>query len=502
MAAPNDILGRLAGFGLFQKRIIAVILFASFLAGPTSFVSSVFAVYTPPHRCYVQELDGQETSSRKTTKLLSPTDSNVSDIISRYIPTENGADDELRWSQCYMYNNTYTDNSTANNTIKCNEGWRYFEEPGEFTASMEFDLVCDKAWVVPLVASFMMFGLMLGSITGGYVSDRFGRKTASLTGMVALTVSTLLISFTPVWIGIHLMTLVQEFANIIRMASGIVLLNEVCPNKYRHRISVSNILLSSVGSAFLPLFAFCFRNWRYMTGALGIVQLFALLPAIFILEESLKWLSQKGKEKQLKKILYKAAELNKIDLKKTDMTELKKEPSQNSDKSGEKDTNKEKLSYLHLIKIPFLRKRIIIFSLAWLSLSSSFYGLSLNANNLKGNRYLVFLCVSGAETPGHILSMLTIQKLGCRLTFVIFNTITGVVLLITPILQSVNNVAVIACNVVGKLFSSGCFVATVRVHRRPFPNTSQESVIWRLLICGKNFWRIGSFCDIFRHHCA
>ncbi|XP_076815309.1 solute carrier family 22 member 2-like isoform X2 [Clavelina lepadiformis] len=374
--------------------------------------------------------------SRKTTKLLSPTDPNLSDNISWYIPVEEGADDELRWSRCYMYNNTNEGNSTTNNTIKCNEGWRYFEEPGEFTAGMEFDLVCDKAWVVPLVGTFLMIGLMLGSIMGGYVSDRFGRKVASLAGIVALTVSSLLMAFTPVWIGIHLMTLVQSFSNILRMAFGMVLINEICPNNYRHRISVSNILLSSIGAAFLPLFAFCFRNWRYMTGAIGIVQIFALLPAIFVLEESPRWLCQNGKEKQYKRLLHKAAKVNKNKLNETEMSELENERLRLSDKSGEKDTNKEKLSYLHLIKIPFLRKRIIIFSLAWLSVCSSFYGLSLNANNLKGNRYLLYLGLSGAETPGHILSILTIQKIGCRLTFVIFNTITGFFLLITPLLQS------------------------------------------------------------------
>ncbi|XP_076815310.1 solute carrier family 22 member 4-like isoform X3 [Clavelina lepadiformis] len=330
MADPNDTLGRLAGFGLFQKRIIAVLLFASFLAGPTTFMGSVFAVYTPPHRCYVHELDGQETSSgtkndEKTTKLLSPTDPNLSDNISWYIPVEEGADDELRWSRCYMYNNTNEGNSTTNNTIKCNEGWRYFEEPGEFTAGMEFDLVCDKAWVVPLVGTFLMIGLMLGSIMGGYVSDRFGRKVASLAGIVALTVSSLLMAFTPVWIGIHLMTLVQSFSNILRMAFGMVLINEICPNNYRHRISVSNILLSSIGAAFLPLFAFCFRNWRYMTGAIGIVQIFALLPAIFVLEESPRWLCQNGKEKQYKRLLHKAAKVNKNKLNETEMSELENE---------------------------------------------------------------------------------------------------------------------------------------------------------------------------------
>ena len=61
------------------------------------------------------------------------------------------------------------------------------------------------------------------------IVNRFGRKTASLTGMVALTVSSLLMAFTPVWIGIHLMTLVQSFSNILRMAFGMVLSNAFCP---------------------------------------------------------------------------------------------------------------------------------------------------------------------------------------------------------------------------------------------------------------------------------
>lgn len=55
----------------------------------------------------------------------------------------------------------------------------------------EWNLVCDKQWMVGLISSFYMIGLMIGSFVVGYTSDRFGRKPVMLGMMILSLVSTL-----------------------------------------------------------------------------------------------------------------------------------------------------------------------------------------------------------------------------------------------------------------------------------------------------------------------
>ena len=60
-----------------------------------------------------------------------------------------------------------------------------------FLGVTEWDLVCDKQWMVGMVSSFYMIGLMIGSFVVGYFSDRFGRKPVMLGLMLLSLASTL-----------------------------------------------------------------------------------------------------------------------------------------------------------------------------------------------------------------------------------------------------------------------------------------------------------------------
>jgi len=37
---------------------------------------------------------------------------------------------------------------------------------------LQFNLVCTSAWKRPLLTSIFMIGMLLGSVAGGYLSDR------------------------------------------------------------------------------------------------------------------------------------------------------------------------------------------------------------------------------------------------------------------------------------------------------------------------------------------
>ena len=59
--------------------------------------------------------------------------------------------------------------------IQCDEAtsvWLYESFEMSQTGVTEWDLVCGKLWVIGMVSSFYMVGLMIGSFIVGYFSDR------------------------------------------------------------------------------------------------------------------------------------------------------------------------------------------------------------------------------------------------------------------------------------------------------------------------------------------
>ena len=57
MASKDELLKKVGNFGLFQKKLVASITFSSLFSASMLVVCNVFVVYTPPHRCYIPEID-------------------------------------------------------------------------------------------------------------------------------------------------------------------------------------------------------------------------------------------------------------------------------------------------------------------------------------------------------------------------------------------------------------------------------------------------------------
>ena len=56
----------------------------------------------------------------------------------------------------------------------------------ESSFALRFDFVCDRFYLRGLFNSLVMGGMLLGSITCGLISDRFGRKTAMIVCLLLL----------------------------------------------------------------------------------------------------------------------------------------------------------------------------------------------------------------------------------------------------------------------------------------------------------------------------
>ena len=83
--------------------------------------------------------------------------------------------------------------------IDCPSSADYVYAPFEFEETLvtKWNLVCGESAKVAMVVTMYMFGLMIGSLLCGRMSDKFGRKKTLMFSILCSSVASLLGSFMP-----------------------------------------------------------------------------------------------------------------------------------------------------------------------------------------------------------------------------------------------------------------------------------------------------------------
>uniref|UniRef100_H2Z8M7 Major facilitator superfamily (MFS) profile domain-containing protein n=1 Tax=Ciona savignyi TaxID=51511 RepID=H2Z8M7_CIOSA len=231
----TEALQKISKFGLYQKRIAFILLLAALVGTPLLF-GSVFIMYLPSHRCYVPQLDDNATDSNVDFERVDD-----EATLSLYLPIEISSDGVKRWSECYRYN--YTSQPSFNSSspkaanqslVYCDKGWKYNKPDAVTSATTEFNLVCDQSLVRPLFPALQMSGFMVGSLLGGILSDRYGRRKAMLFSMTSLAASILWVGLAQSVLALQIGIFVFGISIIMRAVTSFVLLNEVvCGDRRR-----------------------------------------------------------------------------------------------------------------------------------------------------------------------------------------------------------------------------------------------------------------------------
>ncbi|XP_064369749.1 solute carrier family 22 member 15-like isoform X3 [Dromaius novaehollandiae] len=162
--------------------------------------------------------------------------------------------------------------------------------------------------------------------------------------------------------------------------------------------SLTNLTFA-VGIAVYALLGYCVREWRYLalvSNTPGII--FFLLS--FMLPESPRWLYSQGKTAEAEHVLQYIALGNG-----KERLNLKLKPS-----AGTLRKDESTPGILNLVKHPVLRWRTVILMYIWYVCSFVYYGLTLNAGELRGNLYLNVALYGLVEVPAFPLCMFFIEK--------------------------------------------------------------------------------------------
>ena len=86
---------------------------------------------------------------------------------------------------------------STSEVLPCTGGFIYDTEVFRESVVSKFDLVCEHEFYNLTLAGISLLGILVGSLCGGVVADRFGRKTALVWGVTLTIPQLFLAGFSP-----------------------------------------------------------------------------------------------------------------------------------------------------------------------------------------------------------------------------------------------------------------------------------------------------------------
>ncbi|XP_053306451.1 solute carrier family 22 member 15-like [Spea bombifrons] len=264
----------------------------------------------------------------------------------------------------------------------------------------EWYLIKDDAYKVNLASSLFFAGLLIGNMLFGSLSDKLGRKPVYLAGLFFDTVFGYMTALAPSY---EVFAVSRLFVGI--MNGGMSLVSFVLTQEYVGKSywaltgSLTNLTFA-VGIAVYALLGYYIRNWRTLAITANSPGFFFFLLS-FLLPESPRWLYSQGNITKAEEVLQYLAEGNG---KEGTSIKLCIAPGRTS-VSGH--------SVFDLVKYQILLWRTVILMYIWYVCSLVYYGLTLNAGELKGNLYLNVALYGLVEVPAFPLCLFFIEKKWC-----------------------------------------------------------------------------------------
>lgn len=365
--------------------------------------------------------------------------------------TSNGTEDPLPSNPgCEYYD------QASNTVLPCTK-WQYDDSVFESTITSDFDLVCERSFLRSTYTSLYMFGAVFGSSVVGYLADWKGRKVAVNIGTVGLCVFPILMTWIPSLAVIMACRFIIGFLHPILLSSFYSLALEVCEPKHRGTVGILASFPWALGTMGWGGMAYLLRDWRWLNMAVTVPH-FLMLPCIWIVDESPRWLVVHGHHEKALAVLHSAARANKTTLPSDAQLRKIMIHTQQSAASNVKTTtdqpNKIK-KYLRQFSLMLstrqLRVRIFVMWLLFFVASLVFYGLSLSAVTFSADPFLYMVLGGLMEVPAYTVTAPIVDYFGRKWTTAVSYLVCGATILSLTVIPKDMNALVMTFVMVGKL---------------------------------------------------
>ncbi|KAH9381797.1 hypothetical protein HPB48_009795 [Haemaphysalis longicornis] len=217
-------------------------------------------------------------------------------------------DDRGQHSRCTLFAKPNDPNDTT--VVRC-QAWDYDPEFAPTSIVSSWELVCGRAWLIPLANALTMAGALVGLAVSGFVADHIGRRLVALGAASTLLIAAFGSSFATSY-------LVYVSTKFIISASGTtlfivsaLLLAEVSTHRYR----AAHVGFTIAAGLTLGDVTFAVASRMHHAGwvirQLVMVSPTALIPVGFLLvSESPRWLIAKRQLASAEAIMQAAARTN------------------------------------------------------------------------------------------------------------------------------------------------------------------------------------------------
>jgi len=462
----NDVLDHIGQAGRYQMRIFLLLCIPCVFTGPL-ILSYSFTGAVPSYRCLIANCENA-TSTDFEPEWLNNT-----------IPWD--AKDKFI-SQCRRYNETWADATQCQSgdadvtaMLSC-DAWIYDKTNIHSSIVTDFDLTCDDEWKQTLTATLFMVAMLIGSVVIGRIADATGRKKT----LVGLTFLLAVVSTASTFSSSYIMFTALRFASGL-LAPGFFFVifvwgvESVGP-KYRIACGFVYHLSVSLSTVVLGIIAYFVRDWRHLQLFVS-APMFLLLPILWFIPESTRWLISKKRYEKATQLILKAAEMNRklIPVHFT-LQQQQEQQAYPTDKSED---------IFGVLRSSVLCVRLIICSFSWIAANMGFFGLTFSASNLSGNFYLNFLLSMVAEVPSYLIGIFVMNRYGRRITLSGGLLLSGLACLITGLVPGDPPVIRMVFSLLGKFFIS-CVLATVYSYTSElFPDSSRTTVVGLCSMSGR-----------------
>ncbi|XP_065442796.1 solute carrier family 22 member 13 isoform X1 [Chrysemys picta bellii] len=445
----GDVINAVGDLGPFQKWLVLMLSLANFLTAFPMF-GQLFMVLDVPHHCktsWIYAISPNLTEEQQLNLTIPRNTQGSYEECLMYAPVNWDLDSVIEYG--------------LNVTKKCQEGWVYSAEQNP-TLVTQFDLVCDRKELNDISQSIYMLGLLLGAVVFGSLSDRIGRRPIILLSMLIMGAFGVGAAFAPnFYVYIVLRCLVG--AAVSGIFIGILALGtEWVGVPYRSHAVIVTHCCFSIGQMVLAGLAYGVHNWRLLQIA-GSAPVFCLFFYIWVLPESARWLMTKEKVKEAKKLLQKAASVNRRTISPELLDQLTPEKKV---KSG---------NILDLFLKKRLRKVTLVMAYVWFVNSLVYYGLSLNVGSFGLDIYLTQLVFGAVEIPARFGCIFLLQWFGRKKCQGFFLLLGGAMCLIITRIPKDLPVVVTTLAVIGKFAIAASFSISYVYSAELFPTIIRQT---------------------------
>ncbi|XP_055954755.1 organic cation transporter protein-like [Patella vulgata] len=376
----DDVLKLVGEFGRYQK-ILSIPVCIQPLTSALMVLVTIFSLAIPPHRC---KLPGYENDT------FHQQNNYHGYLINQSIPQS---------SSCLLRNTTVDKYGNMTSVeYKCGS-WVYDTSTFISTLVTEFNMVCDDDILRNNAIMTTFLGLVFSCSIISNFADRFGRKPVMVICNVVFVTSAYLLVWTPNYM---FLVIVRFFVGV-GMGGQIISIftigvEIVGPSKRRFTGVVSN-LGWCLGILIVAALAYYIRTWRYLHLAAAVLTSYQLFYFL-MLPESPRWLLTRGQLDKARKLIKRAAVVNKTIVSEDTLSKLR---------VPEKPATAK---FWKLCSTKKLTARTLAIYFVWFSVSVTYFGIMLNLEFLVGNIYLNLSLTAIIEAVCYTFVILMVDKLG------------------------------------------------------------------------------------------